>query len=273
MKTLSLPLTLLLAALTLPSVASAATTIGQVRPDGATALACNANSAYAPNKTTPDVSYVVPPGGGVITQWSTVGAGGAATLSLEVFQPSAINLEYTTLAESKQEPIAANVLNTFNTQIPVAAGQVIGLHAVTAQSCNFMADAGNQVDTYSPAPAVGATQLFSAGLVNTRANVQAVVEPDTDGDGFGDDTQDAGPQASVDKGPKKQSRSPKATFRFSANENGATFQCRLDKKGFSACTSPHKVKKLKKRRHKFLVRALDSAGNEGPAATFRWRVK
>ncbi len=54
----------------------------------------------------------------------------------------------------------------------------------------------------------------------------------------------------------------KATFKFSATENGSTFACRLDRqKKFSKCRSPKTYKHLKPGKHTFRVRATDAAGN------------
>ena len=63
-----------------------------------------------------------------------------------------------------------------------------------------------------------------------------------------------------------------ATFAFSANET-STFECALDSGGFKDCSSPTKVKKLKKGKHTFQVRATDANGNRSAATTFSWRVK
>jgi hypothetical protein len=74
---------------------------------------------------------------------------------------------------------------------------------------------------------------------------------------------------------KKKLRKGKATFTFSApGDPAATFQCSLDKAAFAPCTSPQKLKKLKKRKHTFEVRATDPAGNtdQSPAKK-KFKVK
>jgi hypothetical protein len=80
------------------------------------------------------------------------------------------------------------------------------------------------------------------------------------------------PETTIDKRPKRKSSKRKATFRFSSNEAGATFQCKLDKKPFAPCISPKTYKKLKPRKHKFSVFATDAAGNadaSGIGVTFK----
>ena len=50
-------------------------------------------------------------------------------------------------------------------------------------------------------------------------------------------------------------------FKFKSSEKGSTFKCSLDGKRFRSCKSPKKLKRLKKGRHIFRVRAIDAAGN------------
>jgi hypothetical protein len=79
----------------------------------------------------------------------------------------------------------------------------------------------------------------------------------------------------IGKGPKKKTKSNKATFTFSG-EAGAAFECALDKAGFKLCTSPSQVKvkkaKPKPKKHTFAVEAIDAAGNTGAPTTFKWTV-
>ncbi|HKG26100.1 MAG TPA: S8 family serine peptidase, partial [Thermomicrobiales bacterium] len=82
------------------------------------------------------------------------------------------------------------------------------------------------------------------------------------------------PETGIRKGPKKRTKKRKATFAFSADEPGSTFECKLDRKPFAPCRSPRKVKKLKAGKHKFLVRATDAVGNVDPTpAKKRWTVQ
>jgi hypothetical protein len=83
-----------------------------------------------------------------------------------------------------------------------------------------------------------------------------------------------GPDTIIDKGPKRKTKKRKAKFRFSSNDSEATFECKLDKKDFEPCTSPKKYKKLKRRKHKFRVRATDAAGNvDQTPDSLKWTVK
>ena len=66
------------------------------------------------------------------------------------------------------------------------------------------------------------------------------------------------PETNAISGKATVAKPKKATFRFSSPTPGATFECRLDKGRWKACSSPHKVatKKLKKGKHTLRVRAV-----------------
>jgi len=82
------------------------------------------------------------------------------------------------------------------------------------------------------------------------------------------------PQTTIDKAPKRKSKSHKAIFRFSSNEPGSTFRCKLDKGKFAPCTSPKKYTKLRVGKHTFRVFAIDPAGNpDASPATRSFRIQ
>ena len=65
--------------------------------------------------------------------------------------------------------------------------------------------------------------------------------------------------------------SASATFTFTSNESGATFECSLDDAVFAACSSPLELAGLTDGTHSFLVRARDQAGNvDTTPATASW---
>jgi hypothetical protein len=81
------------------------------------------------------------------------------------------------------------------------------------------------------------------------------------------------PQTKLGKRRIKPARG-KATFRFSSNEAGSRFRCKLDRKPFRACRSPRTYSKLSAGRHVFRVVAIDAAGNvDRSAAVARFRIK
>jgi hypothetical protein len=63
-----------------------------------------------------------------------------------------------------------------------------------------------------------------------------------------------------------------ASFVFTSNKAGSTFECRLDGSSFSPCSNPAPYTGLADRRHTFGVRATDSLGHVGLASTYDWTV-
>jgi hypothetical protein len=63
-----------------------------------------------------------------------------------------------------------------------------------------------------------------------------------------------------------------ASFVFTSNKPGSTFECQLDGSGFSPCSSPATYTGLADMRHTFGVRATDQFGHQGLATTYDWTV-
>lgn len=80
------------------------------------------------------------------------------------------------------------------------------------------------------------------------------------------------PNAAIGTKPATLVNSTTASFTFSADESGTTFECKLDDGGFAACLSPKAYSSLGDGPHTFAVQATDRAGNVGPAATYAWTV-
>lgn len=85
----------------------------------------------------------------------------------------------------------------------------------------------------------------------------------------------AAPPATIDTGPPAVTAEASAQIEFSSEDNGADLECRLDSnlpEDFEPCTSPQGLSGLGDGPHKFEVRAIDEAGNTGPAAAHLWTV-
>jgi hypothetical protein len=80
------------------------------------------------------------------------------------------------------------------------------------------------------------------------------------------------PRTRITMGPGVKTRRRKAVFRFadvSGDPPGTTFLCKVDRKKWTQCTSPFKLKRLGFRRHVLRVRAIDLAGNAETKGTKR----
>jgi Ca2+-binding RTX toxin-like protein len=77
----------------------------------------------------------------------------------------------------------------------------------------------------------------------------------------------------ITSGPSGTVNSTSATFGFSSNQEGSTFECSLDGANFSQCTSPKDYTGLADGSHTFRVRAIAAAGNVDPSPAERtWTV-
>ncbi|HEX6665396.1 MAG TPA: hypothetical protein VF081_02240 [Solirubrobacterales bacterium] len=82
------------------------------------------------------------------------------------------------------------------------------------------------------------------------------------------------PATALTKKPAKRTSKRIARFQFVSDQAGSSFECKLDKRPYKACSSPFKAKGLKRGRHTFMVRAKNSAGvPDSTPAVYRWRVR
>lgn len=142
-------------------------------------------------------SYAVP-SDGVITSWSFKAAvGPTPALKLKMFS-SAGGDDYATVGESQLETPSPEILNTFSTRIPVKAGDVpgnfytdstVGFRNTTGYDTEYNDGALGDPGLDAP-PGTTITYTFDAG---DQIDLSAVLEPDADHDGFGDETQDLCP--------------------------------------------------------------------------------
>lgn len=213
-----------------------------------------------------------------------------------VFNPGSASLRtahegpdntYTITGASEEHALAAGRLNSFPTRIPINAGDVIAIHVpkeiVGSVGCDFPGVAGDEVrwrsGTTSDDP-VGTTVATDTGdSTPFRLNLSARIEPDADGDGYGDLTQDdcpavqsrqddcIPPDTVLKRGPAKKiftARSKaKVKISFFASEPG-TVTCKLDKGKAKACGDKFKAR-VKPGKHKVKITASDHAGNVDPS--------
>jgi hypothetical protein len=214
---------LALAALSVPSVAGASQVVGQTAPSSST---CFTSDTYRQISVSGGAAYNTATRG-VISSWSTFG-GPAASQTLQLVtmhaNPSGGAGNFIFDGADVVRDIAPNKLNTFSSgvRVPIVAGGEIGAHVPlnSQASCIFNAPAASDAYAIGPGDAtVGGTANFVGSNPMARVNASAVVEPDADGDVFGDETQDkclgsAGafngcPSTVTINGAKQKGRKPK----------------------------------------------------------------
>jgi uncharacterized delta-60 repeat protein len=84
----------------------------------------------------------------------------------------------------------------------------------------------------------------------------------------------APPIVSITSGPADRSSTndPTPGFRFSADEFGSMYQCRVDGSPFGGCASPYTTSALTEGRHRFAVRAIDLDGLTGDPTSTTFRI-
>jgi Ca2+-binding RTX toxin-like protein len=166
-----------------PSGASAATTIGETfDPD----FVCSPNFTRL-QSTSPGGQYTVP-APGVITRWSFQADAAPPNIKFKVGRSAGGN-DYTIIGESGLVTPSANTLNSFFTQIAVAPFDVIGTYTATQGDCLRQPSPGYIRHT-APGDIVPPTTALFTTVAESQLDVSAILEPDCDSDGLGDETQD-----------------------------------------------------------------------------------
>jgi hypothetical protein len=148
--------------------------------------------AVAPGSSLP----ITAPAGGVVTRWR-VNSNNPAPLveTFRVFRSTAVPNQFRVVGESPIQ-IVVKGLNSFNAQIPIQAGDRFGLYAASPSGALYCitADPANVLGYFIGDATLGSTKTFGEEKKYVAA-VSAIVEPDADGDGYGDETQDKCPQS------------------------------------------------------------------------------
>jgi hypothetical protein len=144
---------------------------------------------------------IAAPSAGVVTKWKVNSAVPTAVgQKLQILRPTGNPNEFQTVAESTPGTVSSG-LNSFDTRLPIRAGDrpaAAGAPggSVPAPLYCSTANPGDEMGALTPASTLGSTKTYppAPGLV---AAISAVVEPDADGDGFGDETQDKCPRSAA----------------------------------------------------------------------------
>jgi hypothetical protein len=169
---------------------------------------CAANVAEGPysmlpeDTATPGRLPLATSASGVVTSWKVNSIWPEAVSErLAVFRSTGSAGTFQVVAESNEGSVGPGS-NVFSTRIPVQTGDRMGLVAVGLDSPAYCltGNAGDHAWFFNGSVGTGSPHLFAAG-VEVRVPVVAVIEPDKDGDGYGDETQDGCPQSAAYQGP------------------------------------------------------------------------
>jgi hypothetical protein len=132
---------------------------------------------------------------------------------------------------------------------------VLGGASPSDPSGFFVQRAFNDADGLSPWDNPDPGDIGGFRVTNVDPPVDPPAVPDTDP-----------PETTITKGAPSKTDKTKVRFRFTSDEPGSAFECKIDKQPYKACSTPKRVKRLDEGKHKFKVRAIDAAGNLDPSA-------
>jgi hypothetical protein len=178
------------------SSASAATEVG----NDCTATSGSEGATFVQLAKAPGSPLPIEAPAGVVTKWKVNSAVGTpVSQQLVILRKTGNPNEFLTTAESASVTIADGP-NSFETRIPVQAGDRMGAApgsgAVAAGLYCTTANPADSMGAFAVDPAIGSINTFppNAGY---QAAISAIVEPDADNDGFGDETQDKCPRSAA----------------------------------------------------------------------------
>ena len=182
-----------------PGAAGAAQTIGQA----AAASGCTGGESYTQGPLLAGTYSPTAPG--VITSWSSfAGTTPNTQLVLLVLKPNPAGSTHFIATQKDQARVLtqANALNTFSgVHLPIQVGEQLGLFLPAGSAdCFFDAPPDDGLFFTGGDPPLNMDVNFTGSNTDRRLNASAVVEPDADRDGFGDETQDACPSSAATPG-------------------------------------------------------------------------
>jgi hypothetical protein len=123
------------------------------------------------------------------------------------------------------------------------------------------------ISPYTTGPLTDGSHTFGVRSVNSLGTASAATTYTWTVDTTGP------PAPTLTSTPPANDTSTSASFSFSDDETGVTFECQLDGGSFSTCTSPAAYSSLADGSHTFAVRARDPLGNAGSATTYTWSLQ
>jgi hypothetical protein len=252
--------------------AAAAVTIGQA---GGTLTVCNGTvpAGLILGAAASGAPTYVAPSPGVVTSYTTVANNRPGQVRAMVLRAGATSDRQVVTAKSPKHTVVISATNTFPVRLPMLAGQRLGLGwTVSGMACAVAGTAGDVSVAAAPFdPDLTSDFVYSTTLAGIRPNISAVLEPDVDGDAFGDVSQDACPQSALSqvvcpapdtiltKKPHKHRGSRRIKVKFTSTMAGSAFECSRDGHKFKPCRSPYK-RHFGPGKHKLLIRAVSVVG-------------
>jgi hypothetical protein len=161
-----------------------------------------------------------------------------------------------------------------------------GADSVTLASSDITLNAtGGAGGTVSVTGSGTSSRTVTISSITGNGTLGISIKPGTASDLAGNMAAGAGPSAmftvdniapitTITSQPSNPTNTTSASFSFSSNEAGSTFECKLDGGNYAVCTSPQLYDSLASNEtHTFSVRATDAAGNtDASPPTYSWLI-
>lgn len=186
-------------AFVLCSHALATVYVGELPPGSVNA--CSTTNAVYLQRQAAGNAYTIPSNGVMTMFFVSAGSSipAADQVSARLYRNTSGANYQVTGETSAQSFTSANGANLFPTRTPVTAGDLLALHLNRAgggnTGCEYTTSSAQDVtgsDINGIPAAIGGIDTFDS-LANRRVNISARIEPDADGDGYGDESQDLCP--------------------------------------------------------------------------------
>lgn len=133
---------------------------------------------------------VTAPYNGVVTHWGVKGSSGPTTDRLSVVRASGSDFEVVSQTDTATTTSSSESIIGGATRLSIRAGDRIALSTTSSTPITYFPSGSILANSYA-IPSLGGMLGSSTGATNSEPLFAAVMEPDADGDGFGDITQDA----------------------------------------------------------------------------------
>ena len=181
------------------------------------------------------------------------------------------NAASTTVTMDADKTVTAN-FTTITHDLTIAVNPAGG--GTTLPTFGLHTYAENAVVNISATPEAGYAFVSWTGDVADPNAASTTVTMDADKTVTANFVDDLPPETTITQHPEDPSLSTLASFSFTSNEPGSTFECRLDGGLFSPCTSPQTYTALAYGEHIFEVRAIDPASNpDATPASYTWTIQ
>jgi hypothetical protein len=264
--------------------APTSTTIGSTA--GTLSLNCSNTFTFAQTQTGPGQPGYVVPTDGVITAFSTKANANPGNQIRMVLFGSPTGSSYPVAAKSSFRALIVSTVNTFEVRVPVRAGWLLGAGFLgTATACVNSGTAEDRISLVNAGDVDTDSSVTLAPLTIGLVDIAAVVEPDVDGDGFGDVSQDRcpvsalaqaacpAPETTITRAPKAHTGKRKVKLAFASSVPGSLFLVAVDGRKAVPSLSPF-VRKLGYGRHRITVQAVSPLSPVDPTpASVSFKVK